>query len=55
MILKLKTLALMALFLILAALILYAVSLIAERLNEASRSDGYNIQVRLITHGEVER
>jgi hypothetical protein len=51
----LKALFLMALFLVLAALILYGVSLIAERAMEASRSDGYGIKVRTITYGEVER
>jgi hypothetical protein len=51
----LKALFLMALFLVLAALILYGTSLIAERAMEASRSDTYNIRVRVITQGEVER
>lgn len=52
---RLKTIGLMLLFLILAALVLYLASLIAHRLDEASRSDGYNIRVRTITYGEVER
>jgi hypothetical protein len=51
---KLKTIGL-AFLIFAAALILYTVSLIAQRLNEASRSDGYNIRVRNITYGEAER
>jgi hypothetical protein len=51
----LKALFLMALFLILAAAILYGASLLTDRAMEASRSDGYNIKVRTITYGEVQR
>jgi hypothetical protein len=51
----LKALFLMVLFLILAAGILYGVSLLSERAMEASRSDTYNIKVRTLTYGEVER
>lgn len=52
---KLKTIGLMLLFLILIALIPYAVSLLAERLASSSRSDSYDIRVYTITHGEIER
>lgn len=52
---NLKIIGLMLLFLILTALVLYLSSLIAQRLDEASRADGYNIRVRTITYGEVER
>jgi hypothetical protein len=40
---------------LLIALFLYLASLLAQRLDEASRSDSYNIYVRVLTHGEVER
>lgn len=40
---------------LLIALVLYLASLIAARLDEASRADGYNIRVRTITYGEVQR
>lgn len=55
----LKTLALMARYLLaaalLTALILYLVSLIADRLDSASRRDEYNIRVRTVNYGEVDR
>lgn len=51
----LKAIALMLLFLILAAGLLYGVSLLAEWPAGASRVDSYNIKVRTITYGEVER
>lgn len=42
---KLKTAGLAFLWVLLAALTLYAASLVAQRLDEASRADGYNIYV----------
>lgn len=50
----LKTIGLMLLFLALAALILITVSLVADRLAEASRGDEYNIVIGS-TYGEVGR
>jgi hypothetical protein len=53
--LQLKILLAMLAFLLTAALVLYGVSLLTDRAMEASRSDGYNIKVRTITYGEVQR
>lgn len=59
MTLKAKTLLLMARYLFFAALliiaILYTASQLAKALDGASRADSYNIRVRIITYGEVER
>lgn len=45
MTIKLKTIGLMLIFLILATCVLIVVSLVADRLAEVSKSDGYNIVI----------
>lgn len=51
----LKTIGLASLYILAALLILITVSMIADRLDTAAKSDGYNIRVRTITYGEVRR
>lgn len=55
MTLKLKIITLMLGFLLAAVAILYGASLLAEWAAAASKADQYNIRVRVLTHGEVER
>lgn len=55
MTIKLKVITLAGLYILAALLILITVSMIADRLAEASRADEYNIRVRTITYGEVSR
>lgn len=55
MTLKLKVITLMLAFLLAAVVILYGVAMLAEWAAAASRADQYNIRVRVLTRGEMER